>query len=138
MYGWQDAGLPTVKASDAILRNAAGLYAQHCTTCHQQDGSGVAGVVPALKGSPYFLDASGRSTAMVLLKGANTHRFQTQMPGFWRLSDLELQALTNHVRAQFAPPGAGRAPVAGTLIPSVRAELGATLPQVAVPGAQGR
>lgn len=132
MYGWQDAGMPTVKAVDELKRRAPALYAQHCTTCHQAGGGGVSGVVPPLVGSSTLADPSGRSLVKLMLQGKATGRYQTQMPGFWRLSDEEVAVIASHVRKQFGPPGA-KFELGATIPVVVRAELGATLPMRAVP-----
>lgn len=143
MYGWQEARMPTVKSADALRMQGPSLYAQHCSTCHQAGGGGIAGVVPPLAGSAFLRDASGRSLLTLLFKGANSGRYQTQMPAFWRLSDAEIAAIADHVRARYGPPEA-KGQLRHSYVAEVRAEAGASpalaapspAPHVHPPGAQ--
>ena len=67
------AALASVLALCAPLSHAAdgaALYAQHCATCHQADGSGTVGLAPPLKGEHWQRLGSDRSyLAQVITHG---------------------------------------------------------------------
>lgn len=124
MYAWQDAQLPvTLPASPTT--SGSELYLAHCATCHQVDGSGLAGVVPALKGSPWLSLDSAKPLLVLVGGGVRTGRYPTGMPAFARLSDAELAALATHMRQSFAQKPGRVAPAAAA---AARAEWSATRP----------
>lgn len=90
-------------APAAAPADAAALFGATCATCHQDDGSGVAGYFPPLAGNhDLFLDRLFPVT--VVLNGiagkitVSGSSFDSQMPALANLSDTEIAALVNYVR----------------------------------------
>ncbi|MFN0186302.1 MAG: c-type cytochrome [Aquabacterium sp.] len=90
------------------------LFAQHCASCHQTDGSGTVGLAPPLKGEHwqrlgadrgYLLEVLLRGLSGPIRVGAQT--FVGAMPGVPQLDDTALAALANHVRMLQGEPAAG-------------------------------
>lgn len=86
--------------------DGAALFAQHCATCHQADGSGTVGLAPPLKGAHWAkLGADRGYVPMVLLHGlsgpikVNGQSFVGSMPAFGgQLDDASLAAVANHLK----------------------------------------
>ncbi|HSI60410.1 MAG TPA: cytochrome c [Ideonella sp.] len=86
--------------------DGAALFAQHCATCHQVDGSGTVGLAPPLKGAHWSkLGADRGYLPAVLLHGlsgpikVNGQSFVGSMPAFGgQLDDASLAAIANHLQ----------------------------------------
>ena len=91
------------------------LFAQHCATCHQADGSGTVGLAPPLKGEHWArLGADRLYVPTVLVHGLSgaikvgTQTFVGSMPPFGtQLDDTALALIATHLRRL---QGAGDAP----------------------------
>jgi mono/diheme cytochrome c family protein len=94
------------ETAGAASENAHGrdLYADNCTACHMENGTGEAGIFPSLKGSA-IAQSPDPATAIHLVLGgsraastsANPNRFG--MPPFaGKLSDDDVAALLSYVR----------------------------------------
>src|SRR3546814_19449422 len=84
--------------------SGADIFVARCSTCHQDNASGVAGAVPPLDGSP-FVAARPHVVAQILLHGINgpdhvgDRGFDGQLPAFASvLSDKEMQRVARYVR----------------------------------------
>ena len=92
------------------VADGAALYTQHCAMCHMADGGGVPNFQPPIVGSPIAkgnvakLEAVIRAGSAVLKNRENP--FGNEMPPFGHLSDGEVKALVEHVRANFGRSGA--------------------------------
>jgi len=51
--------------------DAAALYATNCQSCHQENGEGLKGAFPPLKGSPVVLDENPKTQITIIMKGYN-------------------------------------------------------------------
>ncbi len=109
-------------------RPGAGLYASACARCHGQAGRGSAGPgywAPALAGNAALVSADPTSVTRIILKGGQTAQLTggpppQVMPGFERLSDLEVAQVATYVRQGFG----GSAPaVTPRDVKSLRAAL---------------
>jgi mono/diheme cytochrome c family protein len=86
--------------------DGAALFLQHCSPCHQPDGSGTVGLAPSLKGDHWARLAKERSyIPTVLINGlsgpitVNGGRFSGSMPPFGpQLDDAQVAAVANHLR----------------------------------------
>lgn len=86
--------------------DGAALFAQHCATCHQADGSGTVGLAPPLKGAHWARLGGDRGyLPTVLLHGlsgpikVNGQSFVGSMPAFGgQLDDASLAAIANHLK----------------------------------------
>ena len=71
----------------------------HCSNCHQKDGTGLARLYPPIKGSDYFQEDPGR-TVRIIRYGqvgeilVNGIPFNQPMPANPDLSNLEIAELT--------------------------------------------
>lgn len=111
-------------------RMAAGEagYKSYCQSCHQPDGSGMAGVFPPLAGSDYLLEDPERAIGIVLqgLSGpieVNGNTYNAVMPHLAYLSDEQIADVLTYVLNAWGNDGgyvsveqvaAGREQVAGT------------------------
>lgn len=93
---------PAVAAQPA----GAALFAQHCASCHQADGSGTVGLAPALKGEHWLkLGADRGYLPAILVHGlsgpikVNGQMFVGSMPAVAELDDASLAAVASHVRS---------------------------------------
>jgi len=73
--------------------DGAALYAQHCVTCHGENGSGGVGVPLSL---PSFLDSVSNE---YLAKSIRYGRPGRVMPAFPTLSDAQVSAMVNYIRS---------------------------------------
>ncbi len=88
-----------------ILRGKA-VFQGTCSTCHMQDGAGMAGVFPPLAKSDFLMADSNRAINIVLngLTGpvkVNGVDFNGVMPPFTNLPDHEIAAVLTYVRNSF-------------------------------------
>ena len=93
-------------ATAAVAQSpGAGLFAQHCSACHQPDGSGTVGLAPTLKGPHWqVLARAPEYLPRVILKGLSGRidvagqSFVGSMPGFAaQLDDAQVLAIVAHV-----------------------------------------
>ena len=93
-------------AAAAADSPGAKLYALACSTCHMPDGSGVAGLQPALVGSK-VVSGPPATLIKVLLLGpekalpARKAASGNQMPQFDSLSDEDIASILTYVRKAF-------------------------------------
>jgi cytochrome c oxidase cbb3-type subunit II len=93
--------------SGAEASHGGQVYASHCASCHQQNGEGLAGVFPPLKGNPVVIDRDPAEHIRVVLfglqgKAINGISYQASMPAHAQLlSDLEIAAVINHERTSW-------------------------------------
>ena len=91
------------------------LYMLHCQGCHQSDGSGLPGAVPALAGSlARFLSVPGGRAFLVQVPGSASSP----------LSDPDLAAVLNWMVARFGPAAeaAAAAPYTAEEVGRLRAD----------------
>jgi nitrite reductase (NO-forming) len=99
-----DASLPArISRGEAVFRGT-------CSTCHQLDGKGIAGVFPPLAGSDYLMADKPRSIRVVLagLSGpveVNGTKFDSVMPPLGNLTDHEIADVLSYVRNRFGNQG---------------------------------
>jgi mono/diheme cytochrome c family protein len=78
---------------------AAGLYQEQCGACHQNDGRGIPGTVPALKGNDLVTATEPSNVIMAMLEGFPPQGQWGAMGSFAHtLSDEQIADLTNYVR----------------------------------------
>lgn len=101
--GWLAAACAPAGASQP---SGAALFAQHCASCHQADGSGTVGLAPALKGEHWAkLGADRGYLPAILVHGlsgpirVNGQMFVGSMPAVAELDDATLASLASHVRS---------------------------------------
>lgn len=83
------------------------VYGNNCSSCHQGNGAGLAGVFPPLKGNPAVLDADPTDHINAILHGLagkaiDGVNYPTPMPPFGAiLDDADIAAVVNHERTQW-------------------------------------
>ncbi len=88
----------------AALARGAALYLDNCTGCHMEDGDGLAGVFPALKGSSSIQAERGDTLAHIILAGAQAAKTSGRptglaMPAYgWKFDDQQVADLVNYIR----------------------------------------
>jgi len=78
------------------------LYLQHCSNCHQEEGTGLARLYPPLKGSDY-LENNEKNVICAIKNGqsgeltVNGIVFNQPMPSNPRLTNLEIAEITTYI-----------------------------------------
>lgn len=94
----------SAKVPGEAVPSGASLFAQHCASCHGQNGRGIAGTFPPLTGTDWVTGEVSVPTRIVLhgLEGpveVNGDRYDGVMPAFGgRLSDAEVAGLLTFLR----------------------------------------
>ncbi|MDP9047055.1 MAG: cytochrome c [Bacteroidota bacterium] len=94
----------TSKLNTAL--DGAALYAVNCQTCHQENGEGLRGAFPSLKGSPVVLDKDPKVQLTIIMQGYNGRVGEGYgvMPPIGTTNNLkpeELVAIINHERSSW-------------------------------------
>ena len=109
--GQQESASPA--PDQRVITVGAQIYADECSGCHTANGKGIAGLFPALNGSPAVQQSDPTSLLHVVLRGARsagTDRAPTApaMPAFaWVLNDDQVAAVVTYIRNAWgnaAPP----------------------------------
>ena len=101
LYGKSDTN--TAKSGIVQLDGRA-LYAANCQSCHQENGEGLKGAFPALKGSAVVLDDSPELLIDIIMKGYNPREEYGVMPAIGTNNNLtpdEVAAIINHERSSW-------------------------------------
>lgn len=105
----------------AKLAEGKKLYMQNCAACHQENGMGLQGAFPALKGSPVVVDKDPDFMVRIILQGYDARSEFGQMPGFAaQLSDEEIAAIVSHERSSW---GNSARPVSAEEVKKIRMEV---------------
>jgi mono/diheme cytochrome c family protein len=85
------------------------LYETYCISCHMQDGNGIAGAFPPLKGVDYLMKDRGRLVRAIKngVSGeleVNGTTYYGEMPGF-DLTEEEILNLSNYVLTSWGNNG---------------------------------
>ncbi|WP_374950106.1 cbb3-type cytochrome c oxidase subunit II [Mucilaginibacter sp.] len=108
LYGKDAAAgsLPQTKGTATPGLDGAALYASNCQSCHQENGQGLVGAFPALKGSKVVLDANPDVQVTIIMKGYNGRVSEGYgiMPPVGVNNNLkpeEVAAIVNHERSNW-------------------------------------
>ena len=110
----------------ATLKVGAQIYADECSGCHTSSGKGIAGLFPALRGSPAVQQTDPTSLLHVVLRGARSAGTgaaptASAMPAFaWILNDDQVAAVVTYVRNAW---GNAAPPVSGATVRKTREDL---------------
>jgi mono/diheme cytochrome c family protein len=106
-------------------------YLNHCASCHQLDGKGVANVIPGLVGNGVVKSGGPESAIRVVLGGVEAQGSYGPMPAVGNdMTDQEIADAVNYVRSAWgndAPATVGSGEVA-TLRGQTQTYLSGTLP----------
>ena len=100
----RDPGVASPATGD---RAGAAVYQANCSSCHQPNGSGVAGVFPPLAGDPVVIAEDPTRHIEIVLFGVQGEAidgvdYAAPMPGWAaQLSDEEIAAVINHERTSW-------------------------------------
>ena len=96
-----------VKGAFVWQEKGAQIYNQNCAACHQQNGAGIPGVFPSLKGNDAVLAQDPTEHIQAILNGEKGEKilgivYPGEMPP-WKdkLSDEEIAAVVNHERTSW-------------------------------------
>ncbi|OAB25686.1 cytochrome c oxidase cbb3-type subunit 2 [Flavobacterium fryxellicola] len=84
--------------------NGSDLYAANCMACHQQNGEGLAGAFPPLKGSKVVLNDDSEIMVAIIMNGYNAQEQYGVMPAVGTnagLSAEEVAAIMNHEKTSW-------------------------------------
>ncbi|WP_017730555.1 c-type cytochrome [Nafulsella turpanensis] len=78
------------------------LYQQHCTNCHQQDGSGLGELIPPLAQSDFLLNNKGHALCIIRhgMEGpvvVNGVQYNQPMPANPALTDIEIAEIATYI-----------------------------------------
>jgi mono/diheme cytochrome c family protein len=92
-YGWKLA------PGNQALAYGQTVYLSHCASCHQTDGGGIKGKIPALDGNGMVTATGPQSVIRVVIGGLEARGPYALMPGVGAgMTDAEITAVTNYVR----------------------------------------
>lgn len=84
--------------------NGTDLYGANCMACHQQNGEGLPGAFPPLKGSKIVLDDNPEIMVGIIMNGYNAQEQFGEMPAVGtnaNLSAEEIAAIMNHEKTSW-------------------------------------
>ncbi len=116
-----------------LMAGGQQVYAQHCASCHQADGQGIEGSVPALAGNTALAARQPDNVITAVLQGFAPQGTWGVMPSFAKtLSNGEIAAVSNHVRVSWG--NRGQAPTTAAMVEPLRkmAEVPASGTQAAL------
>ena len=99
--------ISNVSSNDGTLPKGELLYSQYCASCHKNDGNGVTGTFPPLKGSKY-LTGDNKALAALIENGltdtikSQSLDYQQSMPAFDFLSDEEVEQIILYIKTEFS------------------------------------
>lgn len=106
------------------------LYADNCGSCHQTDGKGMAGTVPALAANDVVTAAEPTDVIMAILEGFPVQGEWGAMGAFGNsLDDDQIADITNYVRVAFGNDAAPNATPWGVARLRSHASIPATQPK---------
>jgi mono/diheme cytochrome c family protein len=116
-----------------VSATGADIYLSYCASCHQQNGRGVPGQIPALAGDGAVKAREADNVVRVILGGLSASKTYAPMPALGAgMTDAQIAAVANYVRTAW---GNGAPPTAE---PGMVARLrGETHTLMAVNGTQG-
>lgn len=111
---------------------AAGLeiYSQYCSSCHQADGKGLTGAVPALAQNGAVTAKGPEDVIRAVLGGVAAQDSFSPMPGFATvLSSQQIADVTNYVRTAWGngAPATATGALVDELAPQTRSMMAGTL-----------
>jgi mono/diheme cytochrome c family protein len=121
-------------------RSGAQVYLSNCAFCHQPDGKGMPGIIPALVGNPAVTAQGSQNVIRVVLGGLEAAHGLAPMPAVGAgLSDNDIAAVVNYVRTNWGndAPANAEAGTVGALRQQTRTLLAGNLadgcPSISVP-----
>ncbi|GAB0116760.1 c-type cytochrome [Acidisoma sp. 7E03] len=92
-YGWKR------NPANAALVEGQQVYLSHCASCHQPNGAGIPGKIPALDGNGMVTATGPQSVIRVVLGGLEARGPYALMPGVGAtMTNDQIVAVTNYIR----------------------------------------
>jgi mono/diheme cytochrome c family protein len=109
----QNSSTPKAPAPDrwprATLAEGKRLYEDNCSSCHQSNGKGIPGNVPALAGDDAVTASEPYNVIMAMLEGFAPQGTWGAMGSFAKLSDEDIAEVANYVRTAWGNDGLANA-----------------------------
>ncbi|WP_194777001.1 c-type cytochrome [Pararhodonellum marinum] len=92
------------------IKRGAGVYANHCSSCHMADGEGIKGTFPPLAQSDYLMEDKERSIK-IILQGldesieVNGVAYSVPMASMDYLEDKQIADVLNYIRNSWGNEG---------------------------------
>lgn len=118
-------------ADKAALAEGARLYQINCEACHNRDGSGEPGMIPAIVGNPAIVQRDPASVLRSILIGnrgvaTETRHTAAGMPSFdWKLDDAQIASIATYLRQRDGNRGSA---VSAQDVAQARKAMGARKP----------
>lgn len=91
-------------ASASLELDGKALYTSKCQSCHQENGEGLKGAFPPLKGSEIVLDDDPTTMVDIIINGYNARENYGIMPAIGQINNLspeEITAIMNHEKTSW-------------------------------------
>ncbi len=92
----------TATISQQSLREGKELYTNNCSSCHQPNGRGLPGQVPALDGNTAVTASHPNDAVMAILQGFGPNGTWGAMGSFAQLSNQQIADLVNYIRTAWS------------------------------------
>jgi mono/diheme cytochrome c family protein len=93
---------PKTTISPESLAAGRTLYINNCSSCHQPNGRGLPGQVPALDGNTAVTASQPNDAVMAILQGFGPHGTWGAMGSFAHLSNQQIADLVNYIRTAWS------------------------------------
>lgn len=95
-----------MQGNETVIQDGEALYSMHCKACHQENGEGLPGAFPALKGSSIVLNDDPEIMIDIIMNGYNARASEGYgpMPAVGTLAGLsaeEIAAIMNHEKTSW-------------------------------------
>ena len=117
----------TASSDHDVLTRGRLIYVDQCAGCHMEDGSGVPGVFPPIKGNSAVHAHDPKSLVRLVLQGAKSAVTPAKPEGFampafdWKLTDAQVADVLTYIRANF---GNRADPVSSSKVADERKSIG--------------
>jgi mono/diheme cytochrome c family protein len=88
--------------SPQSLANGKALYVDNCSSCHQLNGRGLRGQIPALDGNTAVTASQPNDAVMAILQGFGPNGTFGAMASFAQLSNQQIADLVNYIRTAWS------------------------------------
>jgi mono/diheme cytochrome c family protein len=97
---WESPGKANI--SEQSLLDGKNLYIDNCSSCHQPNGRGLPGQIPALDGNTAVTASHPNDAVMAILQGFGPNGTWGAMGSFAQLSNQQIADLVNYIRTAWS------------------------------------
>jgi len=108
LYKQEKQSIAEASTSSDNLPDGEELYSINCMSCHQQNGEGLSGAFPPLKGSKIVLDNDIDLMVRIIMNGYNPREEYAVMPAVGTNNNLtpeQIAAIMNHEKTSWGNEG---------------------------------